>query len=332
MIELPQNPIFIVGFPRSGTTLLQSLLCAQEGIYSFPETHFFRFVRRALTDDPGSSARVTVNGLQTGLDALYTYARIDLPAVTTAALNALAAQGRLTSQTVFEQIVQYCLGEHVGRSGYRWLEKTPNHVYYLDRILDWYPAAQFVHIVRNPVPAIQSRRKKFEDRQVDPVSELAREWMRAIHAFEQFRDRHPAAIYSVRYEDLAGNTAGVLAGIAAFLGFELDPTRLDSYQTAGQSIIQPWETWKQDVITRPIANTNTQYRVPHTHLIRIDSIAGDTMRAYGYDVPVNGWIKRLYTRTAWVLKLGAETRIMGRPLPGHTRLDHLRNRLLLEVD
>ena len=33
--------IFIVGCPRSGTTLLQSLLAAHPLICSFPETHFF---------------------------------------------------------------------------------------------------------------------------------------------------------------------------------------------------------------------------------------------------------------------------------------------------
>ena len=36
-----QNPIFIVGFPRSGTTLLQNLLSQQKNLYSFQETHFF---------------------------------------------------------------------------------------------------------------------------------------------------------------------------------------------------------------------------------------------------------------------------------------------------
>ena len=36
-----KDRIFIVGCPRSGTTLLQSLLAAHPQIHSFPETHFF---------------------------------------------------------------------------------------------------------------------------------------------------------------------------------------------------------------------------------------------------------------------------------------------------
>ena len=35
------SPIFIVGFPRSGTTLLQTMVSTQKNILSFPETQFF---------------------------------------------------------------------------------------------------------------------------------------------------------------------------------------------------------------------------------------------------------------------------------------------------
>ena len=34
--------VFIVGCPRSGTTLLQAMLASHETVYSFPETHFFK--------------------------------------------------------------------------------------------------------------------------------------------------------------------------------------------------------------------------------------------------------------------------------------------------
>ncbi|HEY9694672.1 MAG TPA: sulfotransferase [Oculatellaceae cyanobacterium] len=39
---IPKTRLFLVGCPRSGTTLLQSLLVAHPEILSFPESHFFR--------------------------------------------------------------------------------------------------------------------------------------------------------------------------------------------------------------------------------------------------------------------------------------------------
>ncbi|MEQ8960988.1 MAG: sulfotransferase [Coleofasciculus sp. C2-GNP5-27] len=41
-IRTLKERIFLVGCPRSGTTLLQSLLAAHPQIASFPESHFFR--------------------------------------------------------------------------------------------------------------------------------------------------------------------------------------------------------------------------------------------------------------------------------------------------
>ena len=52
-LSLNQEPIFVVGYPRSGTTLLQTKLMTQKEIISLPETHFYTIVRSKLrvTDD-----------------------------------------------------------------------------------------------------------------------------------------------------------------------------------------------------------------------------------------------------------------------------------------
>ncbi|MGL6135938.1 MAG: sulfotransferase, partial [Planktothrix sp.] len=41
-LNRPHPRLFLVGCPRSGTTLLQSLLAAHSQIASFPESQFFR--------------------------------------------------------------------------------------------------------------------------------------------------------------------------------------------------------------------------------------------------------------------------------------------------
>jgi hypothetical protein len=47
-----KEPVFIVGVPRSGTTLLQSLLCNTDYYFPVPETHFFS---RAALGMPGKN-------------------------------------------------------------------------------------------------------------------------------------------------------------------------------------------------------------------------------------------------------------------------------------
>lgn len=47
--ESVKQRFFLVGCPRSGTTLLQSLLAAHPEIISFPESHFFRHLTPITT-------------------------------------------------------------------------------------------------------------------------------------------------------------------------------------------------------------------------------------------------------------------------------------------
>ena len=46
------QPIFVVGCPRSGTTLVQCILSASSHAFSLPETHFFSYLLPALGGDP----------------------------------------------------------------------------------------------------------------------------------------------------------------------------------------------------------------------------------------------------------------------------------------
>jgi hypothetical protein len=54
LTPLPENPVFVVGYPRAGTTFLQSLLATQEGFMAFRETHFFsRIMPQVLRAENG---------------------------------------------------------------------------------------------------------------------------------------------------------------------------------------------------------------------------------------------------------------------------------------
>jgi hypothetical protein len=49
MDHRPERPIFVVGFQRSGTTLLQALLGAHPRIAAPPEVHFFQRIHALAT-------------------------------------------------------------------------------------------------------------------------------------------------------------------------------------------------------------------------------------------------------------------------------------------
>ena len=46
-----KKPVFIVGMPRSGTTLIQGILCNTGEYFPMPETHFFVRAAYGLPDE-----------------------------------------------------------------------------------------------------------------------------------------------------------------------------------------------------------------------------------------------------------------------------------------
>ena len=90
------SPIFIVGYPRSGTTLLQSMLYTQKNIYSFPETHFFTKIL-PLVNGKNSSKSMKKSQLSIVLKNIYlSDKKIEIPNKIFEVLDSLNGKKKLS--------------------------------------------------------------------------------------------------------------------------------------------------------------------------------------------------------------------------------------------
>ena len=299
MMKLPQDPIFIVGYPRSGTTLLQRLLASQPGLYTFPETHYFNVIEKNInwgadkeTIPPGALPAV-FEKIAEKTDIRFAPAEQEI-------LQRQAANKKLSSKALFESIVIHCLLNLYPPikdiSSFRWIEKTPNHAHFLERIIAVYPRAQVLHILRHPVPAIYSRKLKFPFNRETPVIELARRWNRMLFDVERFKERYPGHIFTLRYEDLISDLENQLQLVAGFLNVRLDLKALDAMkQEEGKNaaaFILPAETWKQDDLRLDMHTTNENYHdlIGSADIAAIEEITMENMKQYGYE-PFGGRVK-----------------------------------------
>jgi len=286
--SLPQDPVFIVGYPRSGTTLLQRFLVAQPGFLSFPETHYFTVIERRLHLD--GNGRISASEIGTLRQAVAEKMAARLAEAETRLLTRAAERNELTSKMAFEFLVSRSLAPQVAAAGvrtpWRWVEKTPTHANFLERIMHCYPDAQVIHMVRHPVPAIASRRSKFPFNRETPLEQLAHAWNRLDENVSRGRELFPASIISLRYEDLVADARKELAAVGAFLRAPWDMERLNlSRGEAGlASLALPSEAWKLEDSARDVVNTNESYResLPAADVERIESIVGERMRQHGY--------------------------------------------------
>ena len=288
-IRLPQNPIFITGYPRSGTTLVQRLLATQPEIVSFPETHYFERIEKQVQKDENGCIAPPC------LDRVFAEVTEKMGFQFTAAersmLCRLAEQGELSSKKLFECAVTHFLAalypeRDFCRQQFRWIEKTPHHAMFMDRIITLYPAAQILHILRHPVPAILSRKNKFPFNRETPLEQMARGWNRMQERVEQFRLMYRGQIHVMRYEDLMADMENMLQAASAFLNISFDFSLLQGMreQEDARRFILAKETWKQGDVERDIASTNDAYKesASRDQVAAIEAIVMKTMRRCGY--------------------------------------------------
>ena len=115
---------FLVGCPRSGTTLLQSLLNAHAEIASFPESNFFNMVSKWRS--PIGIASLTNREKKRITNFLTDIGRPDL--------DDLIPKKALTYRTYIDSFIMVLDLLTIEQGAKYWLEKTPAHLYRIDLI------------------------------------------------------------------------------------------------------------------------------------------------------------------------------------------------------
>jgi Flp pilus assembly protein TadD len=201
---MADSPIFVVGFPRSGTTLLEQMLDAHPALCSMDEQPFLQ----------GLAERLEQNGLSwpDGLGDLDD-----------AACDALRAE---YWQRVREVVVP--------APGQRLVDKNPLNLLRLPLIHRLFPQARVILALRHPCDVLlscymQAFRSPAFAMLCSDLERLAHGYADAMeHWLHHARLLAPVAMES-RYEDLVDDVAGQVERLGAFLQLE-QPERLLDFQ------------------------------------------------------------------------------------------------------
>ncbi len=243
-----QDPIFIVGFPRSGTTLIQSLICTQEGIISLPETHAFSGPRNRLKNKNKDIPPEVLIQLIELLRKKIPFSR----QAEEQSLKMAESEG-LSFKMFFENLlIDHFIGKYQPETikNYRWVEKTPVHLHNIPYILRVYPGAKIIYMIRHPEKAIISRRKNFgfnKEEHTWPISKHASKWLHSVMSARQFAMEYPGKIYILRLEDLVKDTEKEMKKVCNFLDIEFRKDLLKNKDKVSEGLFFHWEFWKHGV-------------------------------------------------------------------------------------
>lgn len=215
------QPIFIVGMQRSGTGLMRSLLNAHPAIALSPgESHFVLMVHG--WSDLNLSRAEDPEVLWNRLVATSFFARLSID-VEAARRHVVGPQ-----TPEYKTIIAGMLRDYAKKQNrHRWGDKTPQHARYIDVLLDWYPGARIVYMIRDPRSVIASLLTvDFRNHRIRPlVDGFAARWRENSRTATHWsRDER---VTLVGYEGLVSDTETELRRICDFVGEPYVPTMLD---------------------------------------------------------------------------------------------------------
>jgi hypothetical protein len=265
------NLAFVVGFPRSGTTFLATKLGELADCAATPETRFFA---EAVNERLIFSRKLTAREIREEVVPLRRMQDLDLDL---ASLFTEPDDQRIDALVVFERIMHAFAREHgVGTV----IEKSPAHTYFARSLLEWYPHAKVIAIVRDGRDAMLSLRETpWGDR---PTKWYAADWIYRQKLIEKAADLHPDRVRIVRFEDLVANQDSVIADLARFLGLDASSDR----EPSKIKTIPDWEArWKRRAAGEADASRAGRWATQgdHAEMTAFTAIAGDKLRSLGYE-------------------------------------------------
>lgn len=198
------SPIFIVGIPRSGTTLLSNMLNVLDGFFFPDETHFFIQKTRYERHSNYFRKKVTFGEFYFSKRRAYNK-KLSIP-------KDLINQFNLLSS--YKEKFEFILTLKGAKNGVL-CEKTPIHMDCIEEIKSIYPEARFILIIRDPRDVFSSL-LKVEWNFMFP-------YRKRIELFKKLiRISHLENVSTIKYEDLISNPSQELIRLCDFLKINFD--------------------------------------------------------------------------------------------------------------
>jgi hypothetical protein len=264
-----RTPVFIVGAPRSGTTLLRVTLNRHSQLAVAGETHYFQrvYARRHAFGDPGSVRnRERIVGAYLAIEPVR---RLGMD-------MGVLRQRMMSEGVTWSALFASMIGTYADSKGKQHTgEKTPQHALHVKTLCEWFPDCSIIHLVRDPRAAVCSlTHMPWASRS---VLMGARTWRLFNTAACTVSTREN--YMRVKYEELVAQPEEQLRRVCSHIGLE--------YQEA---LLQP-DAAEFDP-ARPVHRAYEKITPARTALWRtelepwqvsaIEAAAGDRMEEFGY--------------------------------------------------
>jgi len=193
-----KTPIFIVGLPRTGTTLTERIVSSHSQVESAEETYILQMLIRRI-----SGVQSTDTMSATIIEAA---AKKDIRLVADGYMNAV--DYKLSDRPYF-------------------IEKFPENYLYLGFIAKAFPDAHIIHLRRNPMDSCFAMYKQSFFKYAYTLDSLGRYYVAYDRLHRHWEDVLQDRVIEVEYESLVADQEGQIRGLLDKLGLGFEQACLD---------------------------------------------------------------------------------------------------------
>jgi len=331
------GPIFVLGAPRSGTTLLRMMLNAHPRIVMPHET---TLVCEVALRYPDSGA--VIDDVEAFVDLAWSVRRVaEVLRLTKERMAGLVSSCfPRTPANALGALYRAAQGCSPSDESVRWGDKYTGAGEYLRRLAAYFPDAQFIEILRDPRDSVAS-----VVRSLNGFRTLSGRWYRAnvVGAATLWRDLvaattaqarglGPGRHLAIRYEELVAEPRRTCETVCAMLGLDFAPDMLEYYKSAGEAAVIPEDSRRKfhPNVARPPSTRSVGCGMRELNRLQrttVERICGDMMEHHGYQrlCPARGLrdaaarLKILGHRTAETLGVAGAASLLRRGLGAPVR-------------
>jgi tetratricopeptide (TPR) repeat protein len=240
-----KKPVFILGMPRSGTSLVEQILS-----------------HHPLVSGGGELPQLDqiVENLPSEVGAADPYPEC-VPSLDGDSVRSL-------SRRYLDRL------NEVSQSAYRVTDKSPLNYLYLGLIATFFPGASVVHCRRNAIDTCLSCYFQFFARKLDfafDLTDLGFYYRQYERLMDHWRRTAPIEIHDVHYEELIADTAAVARNLTAACGLEWDDVCLEYHKS--RRTVKTASSWQ---VRQPVYRSSIgRWKRYQAHISPLVSVLGD---------------------------------------------------------
>jgi hypothetical protein len=269
--------VFITGCPRSGTTMLASMLGNAKTCVTTPESDFFiDFIYKHLSEE---SASIDKQDLVQFFSNNYRFKQWGIDA------NEISNLPEKITYTNFNLVIENTMRlfsenhSEISEKEFIRIDHTPSSIKHFDILNELFPESKFIFIIRDPRAVYAS--VKGLDWGANTPLKLSETWIEYVATYFSVQKLYPNRVSLIRYEDIITDATVQLKRLCDFVGL----TYSDSLQEGNGFKIPGYTASQHALVGKSLDKSRIEKwknELKRDDMIIIESQCKISMSAFGY--------------------------------------------------